>query len=218
VGSDCCGGSRRRGEPSSDSQSSRLSLKWRYLSKLALLQPLIVFLRRRTRRELSTLGAERGRVIIPYGIAEIFRRTALPPRRRPPLAIFTSNPLRSLDWAARHLGARIRPLVRPPSCMSSRPGTYGALGAARRKQRCFPCSRAHAPWAAAGSCCASRSPKPPRRDNAGDAGLPLSRRRGGDLLRLGRRGPRRWAYLRSSRTSVACGTHHRWCHRRDRAR
>jgi len=39
----------------------------------------------------------RGRVIIPYGVLEQFRQTAErdPP---PPRAVFTSNPLRGLDW------------------------------------------------------------------------------------------------------------------------
>ena len=50
------------------------------------------------------------RQIIPYGVVERFRSAPLrePP---PPLAIFTSNPTRGLDWLLGLWAARIRPAV-----------------------------------------------------------------------------------------------------------
>ncbi len=51
-----------------------------------------------------------GRAVIPYGILDQFRHTEArePP---PPLAIFTSNPLRGLDWLLDLWVARIKPAV-----------------------------------------------------------------------------------------------------------
>ena len=52
----------------------------------------------------------RGREIVPYGILDRFRTA--PPREPPaPWAIFTSNPLRGLDWLLDLWIARIRPAV-----------------------------------------------------------------------------------------------------------
>ena len=51
-----------------------------------------------------------GREIIPYGILDCFR-TAPPRDPLPPRAIFTSNPLRGLDWLLDLWVARIRPAV-----------------------------------------------------------------------------------------------------------
>src|SRR5580658_4167267 len=51
-----------------------------------------------------------GRVIIPYGVLERFRRAA--PREPPrPRALFTSNPLRGLDWLLDLWERRIAPAV-----------------------------------------------------------------------------------------------------------
>lgn len=47
---------------------------------------------------------------IPYGVLDIYRREA-PREPPPPLAIFTSNPLRGLDWLLDLWTARIRPAV-----------------------------------------------------------------------------------------------------------
>ncbi|MGA8551707.1 MAG: glycosyltransferase, partial [Stellaceae bacterium] len=51
-----------------------------------------------------------GRRIIPYGVLDLFRR-ASPREPPPPRAIFTSNPLRGLDWLLDLWVARIRPAV-----------------------------------------------------------------------------------------------------------
>src|ERR1700730_3392227 len=51
-----------------------------------------------------------GREIIPYGILDQFRE-ALPREPPPPRAIFTSNPLRGLDWLLDLWAARIAPAI-----------------------------------------------------------------------------------------------------------
>ena len=51
-----------------------------------------------------------GREIIPYGVLDGFRAAA-PREAPPPRAIFTSNPLRGLDWLLDLWGARIAPVV-----------------------------------------------------------------------------------------------------------
>jgi glycosyltransferase involved in cell wall biosynthesis len=51
-----------------------------------------------------------GRVVIPYGVLERFRH-AKPREPPPPRAVFTSNPLRGLDWLIDLWVRRIRPAV-----------------------------------------------------------------------------------------------------------
>ncbi|MGH7029497.1 MAG: glycosyltransferase family 1 protein, partial [Stellaceae bacterium] len=51
-----------------------------------------------------------GRRVIPYGMLDRFR-TAAPRQPPPPRAIFTSNPLRGLDWLLDLWVARIAPAV-----------------------------------------------------------------------------------------------------------
>ena len=50
-----------------------------------------------------------GRTIIPYGILDLFRHAER--REPPPRAIFTSNPMRGLDWLLDLWVSRIRPAV-----------------------------------------------------------------------------------------------------------
>jgi glycosyltransferase involved in cell wall biosynthesis len=71
-----------------------------------------------------------GRVIIPYGLLEEFRQTA---ERDPPAprAIFTSNPLRGLDWLLDLWAARIAPAVPEAELhVYAGPAVYGAGGEA----------------------------------------------------------------------------------------
>lgn len=51
-----------------------------------------------------------GREVIPYGVLERFRH-AQPREPGPPRAVFTSNPLRGLDWLLELWVGRIRPAV-----------------------------------------------------------------------------------------------------------
>ncbi len=74
-----------------------------------------------------------GRVIIPYGLLEDFRQ---PAEREPPAprAIFTSNPLRGLDWLLDLWTARIAPAVPEAELhVYAGPAVYGAGGEAARR-------------------------------------------------------------------------------------
>ncbi|HVH73821.1 MAG TPA: glycosyltransferase family 4 protein [Stellaceae bacterium] len=51
-----------------------------------------------------------GRIVIPYGVSDFFRK-AVPREPPPPRAIFTSNPLRGLDWLLDLWTRRIAPAV-----------------------------------------------------------------------------------------------------------
>ncbi|MEX2451182.1 MAG: glycosyltransferase family 4 protein [Rhodospirillales bacterium] len=77
---------------------ARYLLKWRYLSKLWRRRPAIVFIGAYHAATYPRWAPGGGRIVIPYGIPDAFR-TAPPADSVPgPRAVFTSNPLRSLDW------------------------------------------------------------------------------------------------------------------------
>ncbi len=68
---------------------------------------------------------------IPYGVLDRFR-TATPREPPPPCAIFTSNPLRGLDWLLDLWVRRIAPAVPGAELhLYAGPAVYGALGAKR---------------------------------------------------------------------------------------
>jgi len=113
---------------------ARYLMKWRYLSKLWRLKPAIVFLGNYhvTTYPAWAPGAER--IVIPYGIADAFLharpRENAPPRR----AIFTSNPLRSLDWLLELWARDIRPRVPDAELhLFTGAATYGAVGDAKNE-------------------------------------------------------------------------------------
>ncbi|HEX9466043.1 MAG TPA: glycosyltransferase family 4 protein [Alphaproteobacteria bacterium] len=109
---------------------ARYLRKWRYLSKLWRRQPTLVFLSAYHAGTYPGWAPGRRRAIIPHGIHDAFRDIAspvLPPR---PRAVFTSNPLRSLDWLIETWVTRIFPAVPKAELhVFSGPATYGALGA-----------------------------------------------------------------------------------------
>ncbi len=111
-------------------------LKFRYLGKLLRQRAPIVFSGAFHARTYPRWAPSGGRVIIPYGISDEFRSARPPaetlPADQPPRAVFTSNPLRSLDWLLDLWTDGIRP--RAPKAelhVYSGPATYGAFGAAR---------------------------------------------------------------------------------------
>jgi len=76
----------------------------------------------------------RGHEIIPYGILDCFRHAG---RREPPqpTALFTSNPLRSLDWLLDLWVGRIRPAVpRAELHIYAGPAVYGGAATERARQ------------------------------------------------------------------------------------
>ena len=86
-------------------------LKWRYLWKLWRYRPTIVFIGDYHATTYPKWAPDGGRVVIPYGIPEPFRTAEAADVPPPPRAIFTSNPLRSLDWLLELWVRDIRPKV-----------------------------------------------------------------------------------------------------------
>ena len=110
-------------------------LKWRYLWKLGLLRPPIVFLGPHHAATYPAWAPAGRRVVIPYGIQEEFRRAVPATAPPPPRAIFTSNPLRSLDWLLALWANRIQPAVPGAELhVFSGPATYGAAGDAKAER------------------------------------------------------------------------------------
>ncbi len=107
-------------------------LKWRYLSKLWRLKPAIVFIGDYHASTYPAWAPGGQRVVIPYGISDDFCNA--PPAGSPPpaRAIFTSNPLRSLDWLLDVWASRIHPQA-PGAELHIFSGamTYGRVGASK---------------------------------------------------------------------------------------
>lgn len=111
---------------------ARYLLKWRFLGKLWRLRPPIVFIGDYHATTYPRWAPDGGRIVIPYGIDETFS-TAEPAGDPPgPRAVFTSNPLRSLDWLLELWIGRILPRVAGAELhLICGPATYGAYGAAK---------------------------------------------------------------------------------------
>ena len=106
-------------------------LKWRYLWKLFRWRPVIVFSGNFHATSCPGWVPEGGREIIPYGISEPYlkvERSGI----APPVSVFTSNPLRSLDWLLDIWAEKIHPEAPDAELhVYSGPATYGTFGAAR---------------------------------------------------------------------------------------
>jgi glycosyltransferase involved in cell wall biosynthesis len=107
-------------------------IKWRYLSKLWHVKPAIIFIGDYHASTFPAWAPGGERIVIPYGIADEFcassPRYDVPPRR----AIFTSNPLRSLDWLLEVWTKDIYPHVLDAELhLFSGSVTYGSVGAAK---------------------------------------------------------------------------------------
>ncbi|HZK91048.1 MAG TPA: glycosyltransferase [Stellaceae bacterium] len=87
---------------------ARYLRKPRYAWRLALYRPTLVSTGDYHASTIPAWLPVGGREIIPYGVLDIFRHAERrdPP---PPLAVFTSNPLRGLDWLLDLWVTRIRP-------------------------------------------------------------------------------------------------------------
>jgi glycosyltransferase involved in cell wall biosynthesis len=107
-------------------------LKFRYLRKLAWRRPTIVFSGAYHASTYPSWAPAGGRREIPYGISEIFRTASPAEVPPPPRAIFTSNPMRSLDWLLELWKDRIFPQVPAAELhVYSGAATYGAMGEAK---------------------------------------------------------------------------------------
>jgi glycosyltransferase involved in cell wall biosynthesis len=104
-------------------------LKWRYLYRLWKVKPAIIF---SGQYHLSTYpkwapGGER--IVVPLGIEQSFLDEDVDDLVRPKRAVFTSNPLRSLEWLVDLWASKIHPLV-PDAQLHVFAGaqTYGGVG------------------------------------------------------------------------------------------
>ena len=107
-------------------------LKWRYLSKLWRYKPEIVFIGQVHSTTYPVWAPGGQRIVIPYGLSENFctaETAAGPPA---PRAVFSSNPLRSLNWLLNLWATEIQPKV-PGAELHLFTGsiTYGAVGAGK---------------------------------------------------------------------------------------
>ncbi|RAU21872.1 hypothetical protein CU669_11255 [Paramagnetospirillum kuznetsovii] len=107
-------------------------LKWRYQWKLALRRPVIVFSGASHASTYPGWGFDGGRETVLYGLTDLFCHAGERTEAPPPRVVFTSNPMRSLDWLLDLWEARIRPAV-PAAELHIFAGiaTYGAAGAAK---------------------------------------------------------------------------------------
>jgi glycosyltransferase involved in cell wall biosynthesis len=108
-------------------------LKRRYLSPLLRRRPVIVFSGAHHAATYPAWAPSGGRVVIPYGVGEEFRRAEPPGTVPPRRAVFTSNPLRSLSWLLDLWRERIAPQVGDAELhIFSSTTTYGAYGDAKK--------------------------------------------------------------------------------------
>lgn len=111
---------------------ARYLMKARYLWKLAVRRPSIVFSGAYHAASYPAWAPSGGHHIIPYGISDVFRQASPPDFPPPPCAIFTSSPLRSLDWLLELWAARVHPVCPEAELyVYSGSATYGGHGAAR---------------------------------------------------------------------------------------
>ena len=75
------------------------------------------------------------KLIIPYGISEVFLTSAPPSETPPQRAVFTSNPMRSLDWLLDVWEVFIRAYCPEAELhIFSGPSTYREAGAAKAEK------------------------------------------------------------------------------------
>jgi len=104
-------------------------MKWRYLWKLWRHKPAIVFIGDYHATTYPGWAPGGERVVIPYGLPEAFCKAEVRPTPPPPRAVFTSNPLRSLDWLLEVWAELIEPKVPGAELhLFTGSATYGRVG------------------------------------------------------------------------------------------
>lgn len=108
----------------------RYMLKARYLWQFLRRRPVIVFIGDYHAGTLPSWVPDGGRRTIPYGLPDTFCQAAPADSVSGPRAIFTSNPLRGLDWLLERWSKDIEPQVPGAELhVFSGARTYGAAGA-----------------------------------------------------------------------------------------
>jgi glycosyltransferase involved in cell wall biosynthesis len=107
-------------------------MKWRYLSKLWRYRPAIVFIGDYHATTYPAWAPAGERIVIPYGVPEQMCSAGLRSSPPEPIAVFTSNPLRSLDWLLEQWRIQIQPRVPGAQLhLYSGAATYGSVGDAK---------------------------------------------------------------------------------------
>jgi hypothetical protein len=120
-------------------------LKWRYLVRLWRRRPTVVFLGPFHATTLPGWVPAGGRATISYGLTELFRQAIRRETPPPPRAIFTSNPLRRLDWVLERWAEGIQPRVPGAELhVFSSLATYGGGSAEKRAAAAPMLARARA--------------------------------------------------------------------------
>ncbi len=129
--------------------------KPRYIRALWTWRPIVVAIGEYAGRTVPWWMPRRGSiVVIPYGLADEFCR-ATPRPAPPPVAIFTSNPLRGLDWLLELWTELIQPMVPKAELrIYSGAAVYGAAGAKHAEAMARVLDRAAALGAAGVRCMA----------------------------------------------------------------
>ena len=110
-------------------------MKWRYLSKLWWTKPTIIFIGRVHETTYPAWAPSGERIVIPYGLSEDFCAAAPSDAMPAPRAVFTSNPLRSLDWLLDRWAQDIQPNVPEAELhLFTGAATYGSAGDAKADQ------------------------------------------------------------------------------------
>jgi glycosyltransferase involved in cell wall biosynthesis len=110
---------------------ARYLRKPRNVWRLAWYRPILVVTGAYHAKTVPGWLLHRGCRIIPYGVLDRFRAT-MPREPPPPRAIFTSNPLRGLDWLLELWAGRIAPALPAAELhIYAGPSVYGALGVRR---------------------------------------------------------------------------------------
>jgi len=110
-------------------------MKWRYLSKLWWTKPAIIFIGRVHETTYPAWAPSGERIVIPYGLSEDFCAAAASDAMPAPRAVFTSNPLRSLDWLLDRWAQDIQPNVPGAELhLFTGAATYGSAGDAKANQ------------------------------------------------------------------------------------
>ena len=135
-------------------------MKWRYLKKLWKVKPAIIFIGTYHATTYPKWAPGGKRLVIPYGIPDMFRKAEPSDEVPAPRAVFTSNPLRSLDWLLDQWRLNIQPHVPGAELhVFSGAATYGSVGDAKSQAMERSLIR-RAPWRTRASSCAVRCRKP----------------------------------------------------------
>ena len=120
-------------------------MKWRYLSKLWWTKPAIIFIGRVHETTYPAWAPSGERIVIPYGLSEDFCAAAALDAMPAPRAVFTSNPLRSLDWLLDRWAQDIQPNVPEAELhLFTGAATYGSAGDAKANQMAAVLAQANA--------------------------------------------------------------------------